>query len=73
MTEIAWFLALLMGLRSHQWCSGKTSLVGTLAWHDYGHISYRYRGGGGGGLNELSRVKIHVQTGDNFEIMGRKL
>ena len=31
-----------------QWCSGKFSLVGTLAWH-YGRISYRYRGGGGGG------------------------
>ena len=29
-----------------QLCSGKFSLVGTLAWH-YGHISYRYRGGGG--------------------------
>ena len=29
-----------------QWCSGKITLVGTLAWH-YGHISYRYRGGGG--------------------------
>ena len=31
----------------NQWCSGKFSLVRTLAWH-YGHISYRYRGGGGG-------------------------
>ena len=31
-----------------QWCSGKFSLVGTLAWH-YCHIPYRYRGGGGGG------------------------
>ena len=29
-----------------QWCSGKFSLVGTLAGH-YGHIPYRYRGGGG--------------------------
>ena len=31
---------------SNQWCSGKCSLVGTLAWH-YGHIPYRYGGGGG--------------------------
>ena len=38
-----------------QWCSGKISLVGTLAGH-YGHIPYRYRGGGGGGL------QIYVQT-----------
>ena len=30
-----------------QWCSGKFSLVGTLAWH-YGHIPYRYQSGGGG-------------------------
>ena len=29
-----------------QWCSGKFSLVGTLTWH-YGHIPYRYQGGGG--------------------------
>ena len=27
-------------------CSGKFSLVGTLTWH-YGHIPYRYQGGGG--------------------------
>ena len=64
-----WFIVIIQ----IQWCSGKFSLVGTLAWH-YGHISYRYRGGGGGGfMNELSRVKIHVQTwgGGNFEIMER--
>ena len=29
-----------------QWCSGEFSLVGTLAWY-YGHIPYRYGGGGG--------------------------
>ena len=29
-----------------QWCSGKFSIVGTLAWH-YGHIPYRYWVGGG--------------------------
>ena len=36
----------IISIVSVQWCSGKFSLVGTLAWH-YGHISYRYRGGGG--------------------------
>ena len=48
--------------RSHtQWCSGKFSLVGTLAWH-YGHIPYRYRGVG---------VQIYVQTVRViFDIMG---
>ena len=37
----------------NQLCSGKFSLVGTLAGH-YGHIPYRYRGGGG--------LQIYVQT-----------
>ena len=32
---------------SQQWCSGKISLVGTLAWR-YSHIPFRYRWGGGG-------------------------
>ena len=41
-------LILMEKLASYnQWCSGKFSLVGTLAWHS-GHIPYRYRGGGGG-------------------------
>ena len=47
-----------------QWCSGKFSLVGTLAWH-YGHLPYRYRGGGGGGARvngHVSKEKIRVQT-----------
>ena len=38
----------------NQWCSGKFSLVGTLAWY-YGYIPIVI--GGGGCLNELSRVK----------------
>ena len=41
---------------SIQWCSGKFSLVGTLAWH-HGHIPYRYRGEGGC-LNEWSFIKV---------------
>ena len=48
-------------------CSGKFSLVGTLAWH-YGHISYRYRGGGRGCMNELSRVKIHENLNDIVQL-----
>ena len=41
-----------------QWCIGKFSLVGTLAWHDYVYIPNR--SGGGGGLKS-GHLKI-VQT-----------
>ena len=43
-----------------QWCSGKFSLVGTLAWQYYGHTPYHYGEGGGGGvgcLNEWFCIK----------------
>ena len=38
-----------------QWCSGKFSLVGTLAGH-YGHIPYCYRGVRGG-TNLCSNIR----------------
>ena len=34
-----------IALGRNQWCNGKFSLVGTLAWH-YGHIPYRCPEGG---------------------------
>ena len=51
-------------IHTMQWCSGKFSFVGTLAWY------YRYRGeenGGGGGVGSarlnvvLTMIKIHLQ------------
>ena len=53
------------------WCSGKFSLVGTLAWH---MVTYSIVLGGGGGNGHFSRVKIHVQHGgmilfDSREVM----
>ena len=34
-------------LQCEQWCSGKLSLVGTLAWQYYGHTLSLWGGGGG--------------------------
>ena len=49
-------LAVTVERRHSQWCSGEFSLVGTLTWH-YGHIPYRYQGGGGWYLNKWSFMK----------------
>ena len=43
------YLSIYLSIYPIQWCSGKFSLVGMLAWH-YGHIPYRYQSGGGGGV-----------------------